>query len=92
MPSNISKEELELLANPRDGTIPNWDSDREADDFAPPAKVQAYCEDRDEAYELEQKRKRQREEFIANEKLKEKNWAQERKEKREKMFSSKDQV
>ena len=47
MPSNITKEELELLANPYDGKVSNWDSDCIADDFSPPLKVQAYCEDRD---------------------------------------------
>ena len=91
MPTNISKEEIKLLANPRDGSIPNWDSDREADDFAPPAKVQAYCKERDEAYELEQKKKREQQckEFNENEDLKQKIWAQGRKAKRDQHTAAK---
>ena len=35
MPSNITKEEIESLAN-KHGKVPNWDSDREADDYIAP--------------------------------------------------------
>ena len=37
--------------------IPNWNSEREADDFAPPAQVCDYIVERDEAWEVAQKAK-----------------------------------
>ena len=90
MSSNITKEELDLLANPHDGKVATCDSDHEAAD---PLKVQAYCEERDKAYELEQKEKRQkqRDEFIANEKIKEKIWRDQKKAKRDKRAAAKAQ-
>ena len=46
MPKNITYEELETLAD-CNGKVPNWDSDKEAEGYLPPTRVQSYIDDGD---------------------------------------------
>ena len=90
MPSNITKEEIKLLAN-KHGKIRNWDSDREAKGYIAPYAVLNYIEDRDAAWEEAQKNKHMQkcQKFIEDEKMKEKVWADQRREKLEKEKAAK---